>query len=301
VVEDLSFIVLISIILKEYSSEVLCSHSSELTMIMAEISETLVFNSTLTRLIAQDFSTFTCYESLKSCIVNIIITFFWDVMSCINISEETFCLHSHIYSCSSKTLITTYETTQCHNAAYHNHNHHSSCSQIANLYQKRQVNYEQCHLASLTTCSSKGAWHFGETYHPHLRVEELSWLPPSCLPYSSILKMEITYSSETLGCLWITRHYKPEDHTLHSHHCWNLKVNFHQYESEIFSRWYLEHCSTHSTATVNFHFKLILLHAYIYLIHSFLFWHICFKATVTMGQEAALSQCMFLCLSWGTI
>jgi hypothetical protein len=36
-----------------------------------------------------------------------------------------------------------------------NYNHHSSCSEMTNLYQKRKVNCEQCHLAGLTACSSK--------------------------------------------------------------------------------------------------------------------------------------------------
>jgi hypothetical protein len=43
--------------------------------------------------------------------------------------------------------------------------------------------------------------------------------------YSSVLKVEVIYSSKTLGFLLTTRHYNSEDNSLHSHHCENLKSN----------------------------------------------------------------------------
>jgi hypothetical protein len=58
--------------------------------------------------------------------------------------------------------------------------------------------------------------------------EEFHLLPPaftlvSCSVYSSTLKVEAIYSSET----WVvfqrtTRSYNPEDRNLHNHHCHNL-------------------------------------------------------------------------------
>jgi hypothetical protein len=38
----------------------------------------------------------------------------------------------------------------------------------------------------------------------------------SCLAYSSTLKMEAIYSSETSGCLLSTSHNNPEDHALNN-------------------------------------------------------------------------------------
>jgi hypothetical protein len=54
-------------------------------------------------------------------------------------------------------------------------------------------------------------------------------LPPdftlvSCSVYSSTLKMEATWSSEaSVGFQRTSRHYIPEDRTLHNHRCENLK------------------------------------------------------------------------------
>jgi hypothetical protein len=48
----------------------------------------------------------------------------------------------------------------------------------------------------------------------------------SCLVYSSTLKMEATYSSETSGCLRTIRRYNPEDQTHQSHSRENIKSNF---------------------------------------------------------------------------
>jgi hypothetical protein len=54
-------------------------------------------------------------------------------------------------------------------------------------------------------------------------------LPPaftsvSCLAYSSVLKMEVTCSFEiTADFQRTTRHYIPEQRTLHNHRCENLK------------------------------------------------------------------------------
>jgi hypothetical protein len=46
----------------------------------------------------------------------------------------------------------------------------------------------------------------------------------SCLAYSSILKMETIFSSETsVHFQRTTRRYVPEDRTLHNHRCENLK------------------------------------------------------------------------------
>jgi hypothetical protein len=136
--------------------KILGSHGSELTLMMVEISETLVFNSTLTwPIVQEDFSTFICCESFESYTVN-------EYYNYIPLGCDVMYQHFRrniLPSCSSKTLITTYETIQCHNAAYHNHNHHSSCSDMTNLYRNRKVNYEQCGLVGLTACSSKGAWH----------------------------------------------------------------------------------------------------------------------------------------------
>jgi hypothetical protein len=48
----------------------------------------------------------------------------------------------------------------------------------------------------------------------------------SCLAYSSTLKMEAICSSETSGCLQITRGYNPEDVIVCSHPLENLKSNY---------------------------------------------------------------------------
>jgi hypothetical protein len=45
----------------------------------------------------------------------------------------------------------------------------------------------------------------------------------SCFAYSSILKMEATFSSETVGCLRTVGRYNPDDHFLHSHRRESLK------------------------------------------------------------------------------
>jgi hypothetical protein len=45
----------------------------------------------------------------------------------------------------------------------------------------------------------------------------------SGLAYSSALKLEETYSSETVDFQWTTWCYIPEDRTLHNHCCENLK------------------------------------------------------------------------------
>jgi hypothetical protein len=45
----------------------------------------------------------------------------------------------------------------------------------------------------------------------------------SFLAYSSTLKMEVIFSSETSGSLRTIQHYNPGDHTLHSDSCENLK------------------------------------------------------------------------------
>jgi hypothetical protein len=46
----------------------------------------------------------------------------------------------------------------------------------------------------------------------------------SCLAYSLTLKMEAMCSSEmSVDLQWTTRHYIPEDRTLHNHCCENLK------------------------------------------------------------------------------
>jgi hypothetical protein len=49
------------------------------------------------------------------------------------------------------------------------------------------------------------------------------FMPPSCLAYSSTLKMEATYPSETLvGFQRITERYISQDRTLHNHLCDSL-------------------------------------------------------------------------------
>jgi hypothetical protein len=62
---------------------------------------------------------------------------------------------------------------------------------------------------------------------PLIRVDELC-LPPftivSCSAYSSILKIEAIFSSETSADIQrTTRLYIPENSTLHDHRCENLK------------------------------------------------------------------------------
>jgi hypothetical protein len=48
--------------------------------------------------------------------------------------------------------------------------------------------------------------------------------PIYCLAYSSILKKDATWSSETsVDFQWTTYRYVPEDRALHSHRCANLK------------------------------------------------------------------------------
>jgi hypothetical protein len=50
----------------------------------------------------------------------------------------------------------------------------------------------------------------------------------SCVVYSSTLKLEIIYFSETsIDFQQTTRCYNPEDKTLHSHRCDNLISNLH--------------------------------------------------------------------------
>jgi hypothetical protein len=68
---------------------------------------------------------------------------------------------------------------------------------------------------------------FGETYHLHLqgrRLLDTCFYAGSCLVYSSTLKMEALFSSETsIDIERTTRRYIPEDSTLHNHRCENLK------------------------------------------------------------------------------
>jgi hypothetical protein len=93
----------------------------------------------------------------------------------------------------------------------------------------------------ITPCSPlKVNWRFGGTYRLHLQGRRISRarnqresrclsLPPaltpfSCSAYSSTLKTEAIYSSETsLDIQRTTRRYIPEDSTLRYHRCENLK------------------------------------------------------------------------------
>jgi hypothetical protein len=76
-------------------------------------------------------------------------------------------------------------------------------------------------------------WRFGRTCHLHLQGrrisearnqrEESSKLV-SCLAYSSTLKLETTCSPETsVDFQRTTRHFIPEDKTLHNYRCENLR------------------------------------------------------------------------------
>jgi hypothetical protein len=86
---------------------------------------------------------------------------------------------------------------------------------------------------------------FGRTYHLHLQDRRLNrakyqlFLLPaftlvSCSAYSSTLKMELIFSSETsVDFQRTTRHYIPENNTLYNHCCEHLKsytVQFHNIE-----------------------------------------------------------------------
>jgi hypothetical protein len=81
--------------------------------------------------------------------------------------------------------------------------------------------FSQRWLRDITPCSLlKVNRHFGGTYRLHLQDQQS--LPPafmlaSCSAYSSTLKMEAIYSSETsVDFQRIIRRYIPEDGTLHS-------------------------------------------------------------------------------------
>jgi hypothetical protein len=88
----------------------------------------------------------------------------------------------------------------------------------------------------ITPCSPlKVNLRFGRTYRFHLQGQRISqgrnqrerrWLCLTvyCSTYSSNLKMEAKFSSETsVDFQRTTRHYTPEHITLHNHRCENLK------------------------------------------------------------------------------
>jgi hypothetical protein len=57
----------------------------------------------------------------------------------------------------------------------------------------------------------------------------------SCLSYSSTLKMEANYSSETsVEFQYTTWHYILEDITLHNHRCENLKISYDNFLFVVF-------------------------------------------------------------------
>jgi hypothetical protein len=74
-------------------------------------------------------------------------------------------------------------------------------------------------------------WRINRTRHQH----ESRWQEVSCSAYSSILKMEAIYSSETsIDFQRTTWRYIPEDSIVHNHRCENLK-SYDYYSSSLFS------------------------------------------------------------------
>jgi hypothetical protein len=70
----------------------------------------------------------------------------------------------------------------------------------------------------------KVSWSFGGTHHLHLAA---CFMIVACFNYSLILKMDPTFSSKmSVDFHQTTQCYIPENRTLPSHHCKNLKSNF---------------------------------------------------------------------------
>jgi hypothetical protein len=83
---------------------------------------------------------------------------------------------------------------------------------------------------------------FRGTCRPHLQAElTICFMLVSSLTYSSIMKMEDTWSSKTLVDLqWTTWHYIPEDRTLHNHCGENLKSYIGSEDIKIRKKWWQE-------------------------------------------------------------